>query len=204
MSIQKLRSTYSGSPKEIKTKLNEVIEEVNDVAIGGDITSDTVVTTGVITSGGKLTGSVGLSLETANVTEHTVLATLTATQIVGTAAGDIGHTDGAILVAAPSSAYALEFVSAVLIFDYATAAYTGGADDCAIRVGSTAVSTAITDTNCIKATGDKVFRLGAIDTEISLGVGSTINFAGTAFTQPGTAAGVLRAYVTYRQYTTGL
>jgi len=73
-----------------------------------------------------------------------------------------------------------------------------------IRVGSVAATTAMTDTNCIKATGDKVFRLGAIDTEKSLGVGSTINLSSTAFTNPGTAAGVLRVYTTYRIITTGL
>ena len=135
---------------------------------------------------------------------YTASVTLTATEIVGNSAGDIGHTNGAIIVAAPSSDYSLEFVSAVLIFDYATAAYTGGNNDMVFRVGDQAASTAITDTNCIKATGDKVFRLGAIATEKSLPVGSTINLYGTAFTQPGTAAGVLRVHVNYRIHTTGL
>jgi hypothetical protein len=157
-----------------------------------------------VTVDGVLLKDNGISLGTTTVTEYTTQVTLTATQIVGTDAGDIGHTAGAILVAAPSSDYALEFVSAVLIFDYLTAAYTGGNNDMVIRVGTTAVTTAITDTNCIKATGDKVFRLGAIATEISLGVGSTINAFSTAFTQPGTAAGSLRVQITYRLHTTGL
>ena len=130
--------------------------------------------------------------------------TLTPTQIVGTSAGDIGHSAGAILVAAPSSDYALEFISATLIYDYNTAAYTGGADDMVIRVGTVAQSSAITATNCIKATGDKVYKLNAIATETSLPVGSTINLYGTAYTNPGTAAGVLRVQVAYRIHETNL
>lgn len=187
MTIQKLRDTYSGAPREIKNKLNAVVDQVNGIS-----------------SDGLITAGSGLTLETSNVVEHTALVTLTATEIVGTAAGDIGHADGAILVAAPSSDYALEFVSAVLVYDYDTAAYTGGNNDMVIRAGSTAVSSAVTDTSCIKATGDTVFRLGAISTEKRLTVGTTINLAGTAFTQPGTAAGVLRVHITYRTHKTNL
>ena len=36
--------------------------------------------------------------------------TLTAAEIVGTAAGDIGHANGATIVAAPASGFALEFL----------------------------------------------------------------------------------------------
>ncbi len=157
------------------------------------------------TFSGSVTAPLGVSQGTSNVTEFTVLTTLTATQIVGTSAGDIGHTDGAVLVAAPSSSYALEFVSAVLIFDYATAAYTGGNDDGVIRVGSVAHTAALTDANYVKGTGDKVYVVRALNTaELSLPVGSTINLMGTALTQPGTAAGVLRVYTTYRKIATGL
>ncbi len=174
--------------------------DVEDLDVDDDLTvgGDAAVT-------GKVTATAGISQGTANVTEYTVLTTLTATQIVGTSAGDIGHADGAILVAAPSSDYALEFVSAVLVFDYATAAYTGGADDAVIRVGTVAHTAALTDANYIKGAGDKVYVVRALNTaELSLPVGSTINLAGTAFTQPGTAAGVLRVYTTYRIITTGL
>lgn len=190
------------------TDLVDIVEKVNEIVGGVDETltdsiSETTTDAGV-TINNVLHANAGITKGTNNVEEFTVLTTLTATEIVGTAAGDLGHADGAILVAAPTSAYALEFVSCVLIYDYATAAYTGGADDMVVRVGSTAVSTALTDTNCIKGTGDKVFRLGAIATEVSLGVGSTINLKSTAFTQPGTAAGVLRVYTTYRKIATGL
>lgn len=129
---------------------------------------------------------------------------LTATEIVGTAAGDIGHASGAILVAAPTSDYALEFVSATLIYDYATAAYTGGGDDLVIRVGTVTQSSAVSKANCLGASGDKVYKVNALATETSLPVGSTINLYGTAYTQPGTAAGKLRVQVAYRIHLTSL
>ncbi len=145
---------------------------------------------------------------TANVVEKTVLTTLTAAEIVGTAAGDVGHVDGAILVAALGSDYTLEFVSALFIYDYDTAAYTGGADDIVVQLGASStqltVSGAITGANLLEASGDKLLRLGSIDTELANTVGTAISIAGTALTQPGTAAGVLRVYTTYRIYTTGL
>ena len=131
--------------------------------------------------------------------------TLTATEIVGTAAGDLGHAGGAELVAAPGAGYALQFISAVLVYDYDTAAYTGGAgDDLTIFINSVAVSGAIATADLITKAGDTVISLNALTTDHVLGVNSNINLASTAVTQPGTAAGVIRAKVTYRVVTTGL
>jgi hypothetical protein len=176
----------------LSTKVDEIIDQVNtnetDVASAqADI--DTIN-----------------SFDTADVGKiKTVKVTLTATEIVGNAAGDIGHADGAVLVAAPGAGYALQFLNAVLVFDYATAAYTGGADDATIRIGTVAQTAALTDANYIKAAGDKVYTVFPISTaETSLPVNSTINLKGTAYTQPGTAAGVLRCYITYRVVTTNL
>lgn len=202
--------------RDMATKVNEIIDAVNELApSSGTLEADTiseettgagVTVDGVLLKDNKVTASGGISKGTANVTEFTVLTTLTATEIVGTAAGDIGHANGATLVAAPSSDYALEFVSAVLVYDFATAAYTGGADDLVIALGSggAALTTAITDANLIKAAGDKVLKISAIATETPLTVGTAISLRGTAYTNPGTAAGVLRVYTTYRVVTTGL
>lgn len=221
MSIKLPKNYFLGTP-EVKAfprkqyeKIKEIVDAINDLRPSdGVLNADTiseetsgsgVTVDGVILKDNKVTASGGISQGTSNVTEFTVLTTLTADQIVGTSAGDIGHSGGAILVAAPSSSYALEFVSAVLVFDYAAAAYTGGNNDAVIRVGTVAHTAALTDANYIKATGDKVYVVRALNTaELSLPVGSSINLAGTAFTQPGTAAGVLRVYTTYRVITTGL
>ena len=144
----------------------------------------------------------------ATVIEYTDSITLTATEIVGTDAGDVGHADGAILVTAPGAGFTLEFVSAFLIYDYSTAAYTGGADDAVIQVGVTGtqvtVTGAITGANLLEASGDKMLRLGSISTELVHADNGAISLNGTALTQPGTAAGVLRVHITYRKHTTGL
>ena len=188
--------------------------EMGDEAARGKLNtvllSATTLTTGTLDADslnidGDIVVSGGIS-STATVIEYTALVTLDTLEIVGTDAGDIGHANGAILVAAPSSDYALEFVSAVLIYDYATAAYTGGAgDDLVIRIGSTTVSPAVATADLITATGDQVVHLRALSAaDYDLPVGSTINLNATEITQPGTAVGVIRVHITYRQHTTGL
>lgn len=131
--------------------------------------------------------------------------TLTATEIVGTDAGDLGHASGAILVAASGMGYTYEFVSAILIYDYSVAAYTGGDDDLLIAVGANHVTGATTKANLLEATEDKIVMIRPITTgSVALTTNTTINLQSTAWTQPGTAAGVLRYKVFYRKHATGL
>jgi hypothetical protein len=158
-------------------------------------------TTGLLNA--QLLGNVASSGQ-----EITVLTTLTAATIVGTTAGTLGHASGVNLVAAPSSAYALQFVRAIAIYDYATAAYTGGGNDTSIRLGSggAAITGVVTSANLLGAAGDKIVRFEPLATAalpVSVGVAISINST-TAWTQPGTAAGVCRIYTTYRVITTGL
>jgi hypothetical protein len=160
--------------------------------------------TGVIDSSGNLTaaaGSVGSDeLDSSVIQVKTVV--LTATEIVGTAAGDIGHSAGAVLVAAPGATKILEFVSAVLIYDFATAAYTGGNNDLVIRQGTTAVSAAIADADLVGDSADDIAFVNALSAaDIKLTANSTLNLAGTAYTNPGTAAGTLSVRVAYRVHT---
>jgi len=134
--------------------------------------------------------------------------TITATEIVGTAAGDLGHASGAVLVAGVSSAYAMEFVSAVAIYDFATAAYTGGGNDTTINIGSggAILTGVVTSANLLGAAGDKIVVFNQLSTAalpLSVGTGLSMNSV-TAWTQPGTAAGVLRVQVSYRLHLTGL
>jgi len=171
-------------------KVNEVIDLINGLQNGTEEISVS-----------------GISNGTSNVVEFTVLTTLTATEIVGTAAGDIGHASGATLVTAPSSDYTLEFVSAVAIYDFNTAAYTGGANDLVVAIGSggAAISGVCTTANLLGAAGDKIVYFQPLSTvAVPMTVGTAISLRGTAFTQPGTAAGVLRVYTTYRKIATGL
>lgn len=190
----------NGDVSKAVTSTNDAIDlGAATVTTTGAITGDAVTTTGVNT----MTGGTVIST---NVTEYTVEVTLTATEIVGTGAGSLAHANGATLVAAPTSAFALEFVSATLIYDYDTAAYTGGAgDDLTVYIGSTAVSPAVATADLLTASGDQVVHLRALAAaDYDLPVGSSINLQATEVTQPGTAAGVIRAIVTYRQITTNL
>jgi len=170
---------------------------------------DGALTASSVASDGVLSGT-SVSL-TANVIQYTELVTLTATEIVGSDAGDIGHADGAILVAAPASGTVLQFVSAILIYDYASAAYTGGGNDLVINIGSTGAQLAVVKTMAssflLGAAGDKMYTpyveySGGVGLPVS--AGGALSLKSTAWTQPSTAAGVLRCYVTYNVITTGL
>jgi len=136
---------------------------------------------------------------------RTVEVTITSAQIVGNAANDLNHADGAPIYL-PASTSVVEFVSAVLVYDFDTAAYTGGGNDTVVRVGSTAVTGAVTSANLIGAAEDKIVVLYPLSTAgIPLVQAASINlYSGTIWTQPGTAAGVIRAFVTFRIHTTGL
>ena len=152
-----------------------------------------------------------ISVYQANITEFTKLTTLTADEIVGTTAGCIGHVDGAIIVAAPASGYVLQYKDALLIYDYDTAAYTGGGHNLYINIGSSGTQLHLTkniaSTLLLGATGDKIYGpykeySGGVGLPIP--TGAALSLASTAWTQPGTAAGVLRCYVTYNLIATGL
>lgn len=214
---QSLGSNVKAFPKTQYDKIVEIIDAVNTInPTDGTLVADTisertaaagVTVDGVLLKDSKVTASGGISQGTANVTEFTVLTTLTATEIVGTAAGDIGHASGATLVTNASSAYTLEFVSAVAIYDFDTAAYTGGANDLVIAIGSggAAISGVCSTANLLGAAGDKIVYFVPLATAaVPMSVGTGISLRGTAYTNPGTAAGVLRVYTTYRVITTGL
>lgn len=159
----------------------------------------------VVNSSGAITGdiqatagSIG-SAELADNILHTATVTLTPTTIVGTDAGDLGHSAGVELVAAPGAGYILEFVSAVLSYDFGTAAYTGGGDDLVIRQGTTAVSAAIAAADLLGDTADDIAYVNALSAaDIKLTANSNLNIKSTAFTNPGTAAGTCKVHVQYR------
>lgn len=124
--------------------------------------------------------------------------TLTPTTIVGTAAGDLGHAAGVVLVAAEAGKIH-EFISATLSYDFDTAAYTGGGDDLVIRQGTTAVSAPIASADLLGDTADDIAFVSALSAaDVKLTANSTLNIASTAWTQPGTAAGTCKVHVLYR------
>ena len=141
-------------------------------------------------------------------TVRTAEVTLTATEIVGTAAGDLGHASGATIVPAPGAGFVLQFLGATLIYDFDTAAYTGGGNDTFAQNGASAValSTVIAAADLLLAAGDKIVQiapLSASDQALTANVPLTLKST-TAWTQPGTAAGVLRVKYYYRIIATEL
>ena len=161
--------------------------------------------TEVISSSGAIIGDIQAtaksisSTELADNTIKTATVTLTPTTIVGTDAGDLGHSAGVELVAAPGTSYILEFVSAVLSYDFGTAAYTGGGDDLVIRQGTTSVSAAIAAADLLGDSADDIAYVNALSAaDIKLTANSNLNIKSTAFTNPGSAAGTCKVHVQYR------
>lgn len=147
----------------------------------------------------------GIQIAT-NVKQYTKSVTVGVANIVGTDAGDLGHTAGVELVAAPGAGYVLQFISAILVYDFGVAAYTGaGSNDLVIRHDTTAVSSAIADADLLLATADKIVQVQALSAaDIALVANKNINLKSSAVTQPGTAAGVIDVHITYNVITTGL
>lgn len=142
---------------------------------------------------------------TVSTTTYTKTGYLTAAQIVGTSAGTLGHANGVELVAAPGAGYVYELISAVLVLDFDTAAYTGGGTDLYIRVGTVNECAAITAAQLVLAAADAILGVNLLATNVVLTANTNINLkCTTAFTQPGTAAGLLRYKVSYRTIATGL
>ena len=112
------------------------------------------------------------------------------------------------VVAAPGAGKALQFVDAVLVYDYDTAAYTGGGDITLEYSGGAAVSSTIAAANGFGAAGDKVFSMANLDAAggytMPVNTGIDITNATGVFVAPTGAAGVGRLKVTYRVVTTGL
>jgi hypothetical protein len=142
---------------------------------------------------------------TVSTTTYTATGSLTAAQIIGNSAGTLGHANGVELVPAPGAGYVFELISAVLVLDYAGAAYTGGGTDLYIRVGTVNECAAITAAQLVNSAADAILGLNLLATNVVLTANTNINLkCTTAFTQPGSAAGLLRYKVSYRTIATGL
>lgn len=183
------------------TVVDESGNLVGNITAGAGSIGTTEIADDAITAEKLAAGAVDNAAIDAGIIQ-TAKVTLTADEIVGTGAGCIGHSAGAVLVAAPGEGKVLEFVSAVLSYNFDTAAYTGGGDDIVIRQGATAVSAAIAKADLLADTEDDIAYVNALSAaDIKLTANSTLNLHGTAFTQPGEAAGTLDVFITYRVHT---
>lgn len=167
--------------------------------------TEVIGSTGAITAG---VGSIGTSELAADAVTSAILApntiqtavvVLDADDIVGTDVGDVGSTGGYTLVPAAGAGTILEFVSAVLSYDFGTAAYTGGGDDLVIRQGTTAMTAPIAKADLLGDSEDDIAYVNALSAaDIKLTANSALNLKSTAWTNPGTAAGQLTVNIMYR------
>jgi hypothetical protein len=149
------------------------------------------------------------AVTSAKLTETTIQyaeVAISSAAITGTAAGQLGHADGVVLVADPGATKVVEFVSAVLIYDYAGAGYATGGDITVNSNGGAALSGIVSAANSLGSTSDKLVRFSPLST---IGVAMTANkglnlVAASAFTNGGSATGVVRVKVAYRVHTHGL
>ena len=131
---------------------------------------------------------------------------ISAADIVATTVGKLGHAAGVPLVADPGADYLAELISAVLIYDFGTAAYTGGGNITINENGGSALTGIISAANSLGAAADKIATfvpLAAAAANRSANKGLNL-VAASAFTQPGTAAGVVRIHIQYRLHKLGL
>lgn len=133
--------------------------------------------------------------------------TISAADIAATTAGKFGHANGYPLVPAVGADKTPVFVGAVLVSDRDTAAFTDGGDITVnLSGGGAAQSGLVSAANSLGAATDKQVAFYPLATAaVALVANAGLNLvASAAFTNPGTAAGVVRVRVWYRVYTLGL
>lgn len=133
--------------------------------------------------------------------------TITAAQIISTAAGGLGHANGFIMVPAPGTGKINQLLSAILINDFAVAAYTGGGNTTVnIGGGGAALTGLVSNANFIQSAADKIIEFVPLAATFNVYTNNNpLNLVtASAPTNPGTAAGVFRYKVSYRVISHGL
>jgi hypothetical protein len=179
-----------------------VVAKTSGTFVGGNGTDVVLQTLG----GDAALGSDGTLTLAQNIIRQRSV-TISSADITGTSAGQLSHANGYELVPAPGAQEVLEFISAVLIYDFDTAAYTGGGNVTVRYTGGLQQSAIISAANSFTSSADTINTAlpnsASTLTTAGKGVGLSLHTA-SAITQPGTAAGVARVKITYRIHTTGL
>jgi hypothetical protein len=167
--------------------------------------------TGDVTIGATGVSAIGAGKVTSAMMDASLVrvatGSISAANIIGTSAGQLGHASGVEMVPAGGAHVVNEFISAIIIVDFATAAYTGGGNTgVKIGGGGAALSGIVANTVIIQAAADCITYFNPLAaTALVLSENTGINFVtASAPTNPGTAAGVIRWKCAYRQYATGL
>lgn len=169
-----------------------------------------------LTSGNVLVGSAGgVATSVAISGDATLAATGALTvgnngqyvEVALTKANILAMNGAPVEVIAAQAGKAIEVISAVLIYDYATAAYGAGGDVSLIYAGAVVLTGVVSAANSLGAAADKIaYVQPAVPTNNQLLSNTAVQITNAtgAFTDPGTAAGVARLQISYRTHTTGL
>lgn len=200
-----LQSKYpkAGDSKTVKVKYwNDLIDDIDELLPSdGNIKVDSISenTSGsgvdiedVVISDG------GISLQS-GVVEKTAKVTLTSANLQAMYATPV------TVVAALGTAYAIDFVSAVLVYDSTATAYTsGGVITINYGSGGAAVSSNLAAT-FLTGAGDKVYNMQKLNAAggytMPVNTALVITNASGAFA---TGTGTCTLYITYKVFTTGL
>lgn len=133
-------------------------------------------------------------------TPQIVSGTISAADITGTSAGQFGHASGYIMVAAPATGFNLILLHASIYYIRATATYgAGGNITVSWGAGGAALTGLVSAANSVGAASSKFVQFYPLSTAgVALVDNAALNLVSSvAFTNPGTAAGVIRYRVLY-------
>lgn len=162
------------------------------------VTGDVTFVAGVSVIGANkvLTGMLGVNVI------QIASGQITKANIIGTGAGQLGHANGVVLVAACAAGSVNQFIGGIVALDFATAAYTAGGNvTINISGGGAALTGLVSNVNFIQSAADKIIEfvpLAATFNNYGSGANGIALVSSAAPTDPGTAAGVINWQIAYR------
>jgi hypothetical protein len=167
--------------------------------------ADDITISGTVTIDDDVTLAAGKTILYGTSTSRTLTTTvsISAADLVDTGAGKFGHAAGYPLVADPGAGKVVELVGAVLSYTYGVAAYGAGGNITVNINGGAALTGLISAANSVGASADKLVQfvpLAAAAQALTVNKGLNL-VSSAAFTQPGTATGTIKVFVTYRVHT---
>lgn len=128
--------------------------------------------------------------------------TLTPAQIIATTAGSLSHAQGLIVVPAAPTGYVNVLHRAIVAYNFATAAYTGGGNTTFNIGAGGAALTGLIATTTLWQNASSIIQMFVPLSTVAFPITkeTSINLVtASAITNPGTAAGTVDVYIWYSQ-----
>ena len=159
---------------------------------------------GISILNGKVSLDKGISINN-GVLEKTSPIKIGRDSIVGTDKGSIGHPEGALLLESPGEDTVLELISAVLIYNFKDAAYTGGEDNVVIKSGISEISGPTASKDLVCAEEDSILLITPMASfGAPLIAGKGLRLCGTPYKNLDEASGEITGYISYRIINIGM